>query len=217
MEHRQAVPLIAGSRPESPSRPSPAPMPPVLQVPGRPATESPSDPTSIDNGSRPRRTRPEKEEREEFVVSVEAPPSLVEPPGTYQVCVKRLERWFFKGSKDAPKITLHCVVVDGPHTGATLPMRMTCTVPIRRSSKLWETILVATYPETPKRISRISLKRLFVGRVFQAEIRTLVSPHRDKDGKPVRDGEGNTVERSRSSVIDRFLVALTGTPHDYLL
>lgn len=181
-----------------------------------------------DNGSRgskPRRPRGNAKKNHEAGsdplddTKIEAAPAIIEP-GVYDVKVERLERWVFpRGRKDErqPKITFRCVVYGGQFNGDKLPMRMNFDLPIRRGSKLWETILVATFPEKPSRISRISLRRLFEGRVFQAEVRTLVSPYRDKTWKPICGEDEQPRERGRTSVIDHFISAQTGPPDGYLL
>lgn len=172
---------------------------------------------------RPRKGKPKGDESgdesDDFVAAIEAPPEIVEP-GIYDVKVERLERWeFYRGKKGErqPKITFWCVLFGGQCNGIKLPMRMNFDVPIRRSSKLWETITVATFPDVPRRVSRISLKKLFIGRLFRAEVRILVSPYRDKGWKPILGNDGQSKERARASVIDCFVEALTGYNNDYLL
>lgn len=169
---------------------------------------------------RPRKGKPKGDETpDEFDAAIEAPPEIVEP-GIYDVKVERLERWeFYRGKKGErqPKITFWCVLFGGQCNGIKLPMRMNFDVPIRRSSKLWETITVATFPDVPRRVSRISLKKLFIGRLFRAEVRILVSPYRDKGWKPILGNDGQSKERARASVIDCFVEALTGHNNDYLL
>jgi hypothetical protein len=179
--------------------------------------------TGSDNGSgrsRPHRPRrPKKEEQDEFLVSVDGPPAQVDD-GRYQVLVKKLERWeFHRGRKNERqmKLTFWCTIAtEGKHFGKELPLRMNLDLPIRRHSNLWKTICVAV-GDKPKRVSRLSLKRLFVGRIFNAEVRTLISPERDANWKPVTDQRGNPVEKERSSIIDHFISAETGPPNDYLL
>ncbi len=170
------------------------------------------DPTLARRGSGRRR----KADDDDFICEVEKAPALV-PDGDYDVRVDRLERWKFPGTPDAWKLTLRCSIFGGPYNGVVLPLRMPWHWPARWSSKLGETIKLATGGSIPKRSSRISLKRLFVGRVFRAQVRTLISPRRDRFGKPLLDQSGATIEKSRESIIDHFIETLAGTPDDYLL
>jgi len=181
--------------------------------------------TMLDNGngarSKPswRRGKKKLETPDTFDVDVEAAPEMVDP-GIYDVKVERLERWeFFRGKKGErqPKITLWCVIYGGQFNGIKLPMRMNYDVPIRRGSKLCETITVATFPDVPKRASRISLRKLFTERVFKAEVRTLISPYRDKNWKPILGNDDKPKEKARTSIVDCLLEAMTGPKHDYLL
>jgi hypothetical protein len=168
---------------------------------------------------RPRKGKPTADEADEFVAGIEGQPALVDN-GVYDVTVKRLERWEFpRGKKDErqPKITFHCVIVGGKFNGEELPMRMNFDLPIRRGRKLWDTIKVATCGAEPKKVSRISLRRLFIGRVFRAEVRILESPQRQEDWAPVLGPDKKPVIKCRSSVIDHFIEAQTGPPDDYLL
>lgn len=168
---------------------------------------------------RPQRPRKVKSEADEFVADIEGPPALVDN-GVYEVKVKRLERWEFPRGKKGerqPKITFHCVIFGGPFNNTELVMRMNYDLPIRRSSKIWETITIATRGYHPTRASRISLRRLFLNRVFRAEVKTLESPHRQRNWAPVLGQDDKPVIRCRASVIDHFIEACTGPDNDYLL
>lgn len=160
--------------------------------------------------------KPRQVDDEDFVCEVEEAPALV-PEGQYDVMVDRLERWKFPGSPDAQKITVYCRVFGGPHNNTILLYRMPWHWPVKWGSKLGDVIRLAAGGSIPRRASRISLKRLFVGRLFRAQVRTLISPRRDRFGKPLPGQDGQNIEKCRTSVVDQFLEALTGVPSDYIL
>lgn len=176
-------------------------------------TENGGPPASV-KLRRGQKSRPTDDD--ELVCEVEQAPALV-PDGCYDVMVDRLERWKFPGSPDAWKITFHCRVFGGPHNGTILVYRIPWHWPVKWGSKLGDTIRLAAGGSIPRRSSRISLKRLFVGRLFRAQVRTLISPRRDRFGKPVVGQDGQIIEKCRASVVDQFLEALTGVPSDYIL
>jgi hypothetical protein len=163
-----------------------------------------------------RRQKPRSEDDEDFICEIEQAPALV-PEGHYEVIVNRLERWQFPGSPDALKITFHCLVVDGPYNKTILTYRIPYHWPITWGSKLGDMVRIATEGNIPRRTSKISLKRLFVGRLFSVQVRCLISPRRDRFGKPLVGQDGQNIEKCRESVIDQFIKALTGVPSDYIL
>lgn len=176
-------------------------------------TENGSPPTAarLRRGQKPRQT-----DDDDFICEVEQAPALV-PEGQYDVRVDRLERWKFPSSLDAWKLTFHCRVFGGPYNNVILLYRIPWHWPATWGSKLGDVIRLAAGGSIPRRSSRISLKRLFTGRLFRAQVRTLVSPRRDRFGRPVVGQDGQIIEKCRASVVDQFLEALTEAPSDYLL
>lgn len=171
----------------------------------------PPGPARFRRGQTPRPT-----DDDDFIAEVEKPPALI-PDGIYDVLIDRLEKWKFPGSPDAWKITFHCRVFGGPYNNTVVVYRIPWHWPVRWGSKLGDVIRLAAGGSIPRRASRISLKRLFAGRLFRAQVRTLVSPRRDRFGKPVVGQDGQIIEKCRASVVDQFLEALTEAPNDYLL
>lgn len=167
--------------------------------------------------ARPRRgQKPRPADDEDFICEVEQAPALV-PDGCYDVRVDRLEQWKFPGSPDALKITFHCRVFGGPYNNTTLLYRIPLHRPIKWGSKLGDMIRLAAGGSIPRCSSRISPKRLFVGRIFRVQVRTLISPRRDGLGKLLVGQDGQKIEKCRASVVDQFLEALTGVPSDFIL
>lgn len=163
MEHRQAVPLIAGSRPESPSRKSPAPaLDPRM---GRaPAKEPGQDGFS-----------------EEFDVD-DARPLI--PEGIYEAaCYHATFIELFKFG-NARKLFLSFKVYGGEHAGTRLFLAMAAPPQggkIGVGSKLYQHYLIANGGRPPGRRDRPSM-RVFKDKLFRLRVRTVIP--RFEDGKP---------------------------------
>ena len=129
------------------------------------------------------------------------------PEGKYSVAVVKVEPpWTYKGMKfgsghpkagePVMKLTILCEIIDGENLGVKLPLLMSYSRKPGRGSKMWRHIALAN-GGPPKRVERLSLRKLFEGGVFLGMVRTSTP-----------DGNANP----KYSVVDRFIERIVGRP-----
>ncbi len=130
------------------------------------------------------------------------------PEGKYSLAVVKVEPpWSYRGMKfgaghpkagePVMKLTILCEIIDGAHRGVKLPLLMNYSRKPGRGSKLWQHIMIANGAAPPRRVERISLRKLFEGGGFLGEVRTSTP-----------DGNANL----KYSVVDRFIKRIVGRP-----
>lgn len=167
MEHRHAVPLVAGTQANSPSRKSPAPTlaPRML---GAPAEDPGQDGFS-----------------EEFDVD-DARPLI--PDGLYQAaCYHAQFVELFKFGK-ARKLFLWFKVYEGAHAGTRLFLAMAAPPKGGKmgvGSKMYQQYLIANGGKPPGRRDRPTM-RVFKEKLFRVQVKTVVPRFEDGTPKPTQ-------------------------------